>query len=120
MSKRDWKLLLEDMLESITPIEEYTEKINKDEFINNQMIVDAVVRNIEIIGEASKNVPDPVREKYADIPWKKLNGIRNRIVHAYFGVDSSIIWFIIENELSSLKQSIHNALREIEGDSVSE
>jgi uncharacterized protein with HEPN domain len=82
MSKRDWKLLFEDMLEAITRIGKYTERINRDEFTENQMIIDAVVRNIEIIGEASKNVPDLIQEKYPDIPWKKLNGIRNRIVHA--------------------------------------
>ena len=113
MSKRDWRLLFEDMLESITRIEKYTEQINLDDFTENQMIIDAVVRNIEIIGEASKNVPDMIQEKCSYIPWKKLNGIRNRIVHAYFGVDSSIIWFITENELSSLKQSINKALQEI-------
>jgi uncharacterized protein with HEPN domain len=112
MSKRDWKLLFEDILESIGRIEKYTEGIHRDEFIGNQMIVDAVVRNIEIIGEASKNVPDAIRERYTDIPWKKLNGIRNRIVHAYFGVDTSIIWVIIENELASLKESIARALQE--------
>jgi uncharacterized protein with HEPN domain len=112
MSNRDWKILFEDMLESISRIEKYTEKVNREEFAINQMIIDAVVRNIEIIGEASKNVPDPIQEKFSEIPWKKLNGIRNRIVHAYFGVDTSIIWFIIENELSSLKEIITKALKE--------
>lgn len=72
MSKRDWKILFKDMLESITRIEEYTKGLNHDEFINSQLIIDAVVRNIEIIGEASKNVPGPVQEKHPDIPWKKL------------------------------------------------
>jgi uncharacterized protein with HEPN domain len=112
MSKRDWKLLFEDMLESVKRIEKYTEKVGREEFSENQMIIDAVVRNIEIIGEASKNVPDEIQEKFSEIPWKKLNGIRNRIVHAYFGVDTSIIWFIIENELSILKKSIAMALEE--------
>jgi uncharacterized protein with HEPN domain len=112
MSKRDWRLLFEDILDSISNIEKYTEKIAMDEFLKNQMIIDAVVRNIEIIGEASKNVPEEVRKKFVNIPWQKLYGIRNRIVHAYFGVDNSIIWFIIENELSSLKNSIKSALSE--------
>jgi uncharacterized protein with HEPN domain len=111
MSKRDWRLLFEDMLDSISRIEKYTGQVTQNEFINNQMMVDAVVRNIEIIGEASKNVPGAIQERYQDIPWKKLNGIRNRIVHAYFGVDTTIIWFIIENELSSLKVSINKALK---------
>jgi uncharacterized protein with HEPN domain len=64
------------------------------------MIIDAVVRNIEIIGEASKNVPTHIKEKLTEVPWTKLAGIRNRIVHEYFGVDINIIWFIVTNELS--------------------
>ena len=110
MSRRDWKLLFDDMLESISRIQQYTENISLEDFRENQMVIDAVVRNIEIIGEASKNFPDEIRDKCGDIPWKKLNGIRNRIVHAYFGIDVSIIWFIIENELSTLKDSIQKAL----------
>lgn len=70
------------------------------------MIIDAVVRNIEIIGEASKNVPTHIKEKLTEVPWTKLAGIRNRIVHEYFGVDINIIWFIVTNELSQLKQWI--------------
>ena len=110
MSKRDWKLLFEDMLVSISRIQKYTENISFDDFIKSQMVIDAVVRNIEILGEASKNFPEDVQERYVDIPWKKLNGIRNRIVHAYFGIDATIIWYIIVNELSSLKDSIQRAL----------
>ncbi len=110
MSKRDWTLLFEDMLESISRIESYTKGLSFDHFIGNQMVVDAVVRNIEIIGEASKNVPEDIRAACKDVPWNKLNGIRNRVVHAYFGVDASIIWFIVENELMSLKKSIERML----------
>ena len=75
------------------------------------MVVDAVVRNLEIIGEAAKNVPAEVQNKLLHIPWKKLSGIRNRIVHEYFGVDLNIIWFIVENELSPLKQTVSKALK---------
>jgi uncharacterized protein with HEPN domain len=111
MSKRDWKLLFEDIIESINKIEKYIEKIGYDDFTNSSIIVDAVIRNIEIIGEASNNVPPEIQKRYSDIPWKKLKGIRNRIVHAYFGVDLKIIWFIVSNELSRLKQSIENGLK---------
>jgi uncharacterized protein with HEPN domain len=75
------------------------------------MVVDAVVRNLEIIGEAAKNVPAEVQNKLQNVPWKKLTGIRNRIVHEYFGVDLNIIWFIIENELSQLKQTLSKGLK---------
>ncbi|UCH93595.1 MAG: DUF86 domain-containing protein [Candidatus Aminicenantes bacterium] len=106
MSNRDWKILFEDILESIEKIERYTEGLEFDDFSTDSMIIDAVVRNIEIIGEASKNVPIQIKEKLTEVPWTKLAGIRNRIVHEYFGVDINIIWFIVTNELSQLKQWI--------------
>ena len=111
MSKRDWKLLFEDILEAIEKIEEYTEGLGEfKDFFGSTMITDAVVRNIEIIGEASKNVPSEIQERCPDIPWRKLAGIRNRIVHDYFGVDLHIIWFIVKNELSKLKNQISSEL----------
>lgn len=111
MSKRDWTFLFEDILDSIEKIQKYTTGIQFNDFEVNSMIIDAVVRNIEIIGEASKNVPDDVKEKHPEIPWRKLAGIRNRIVHEYFGVDINIIWFIVTNELTQLYQWIKNALK---------
>jgi len=75
------------------------------------MIIDAVVRNIEIIGEASVRVPDEVKDRFSEIPWLKLKGIRNRIVHDYFGVDVNIIWEIIEKDLVGLKKQIELALK---------
>jgi len=110
MSKRDWKILFADILESIGKIEQYTQGINFDEFIRDSMTIDAVVRNIEIIGEASKMVPEDIKQNNPDIPWKKLSGIRNRIVHDYFGVDVNIIWFIVSNELLQLKEWITQGL----------
>lgn len=117
MSKRDWKVLFEDILESIEKIEQYTDGIGFDDFAVNSMVMDAVIRNIEIIGEASKNIPETVKVKYPDVPWQKLGGIRNRIVHEYFGVDINIIWFIVSNELSQLKQWIKEGLSPIAPDS---
>jgi uncharacterized protein with HEPN domain len=80
----------------------------------DSMIIDAVVRNIEIVGEASKNVPTQIKEKLTEVPWTKLAGIRNRIVHEYFGVDINIIWFIVTNELSQLKQWIKDGQDKID------
>ena len=111
MSKRDWRILLEDILGAIRKIEKYTKNLSRDDFIKNSMVADAVVRNLEIIGEASKNISAEVQKNLPHIPWKKLSGIRNRIVHEYFGVDLSIIWFIIENELAQLKQTISKELK---------
>lgn len=106
MSKRNWKILFEDIIESINKIEDYTKEISFEDFAQSPLIIDAVVRNIEIIGEASKNVPVEIQNIFKDIPWQKINGIRNRIVHEYFAVDISIIWFIVSNELQSLKDNL--------------
>jgi uncharacterized protein with HEPN domain len=112
MSKRDWKLLFEDIIDSINKIEEYTANLSFDDFEENSLVTDAVVRNIEIIGEASKNIPTRIQQSFTDIPWQKLRGIRNRIVHDYFDVDRKIIWFIVTNELAILKNALQNHLKD--------
>ena len=110
MSKRDWKILFDDILESIDKINLYTKDIDFEKFISNSMIIDAVVRNIEIIGEASSKIPEEIKNNFSEIPWIKLKGIRNRIVHDYFGVDVNIIWEIIKKDLTELKKQIEHAL----------
>lgn len=114
MSKRSWKILFEDIIESINKIEEYTRELTFEDFSQSSIVIDAVVRNIEIIGEASKNIPEEIQNRFLDIPWQKIKGIRNRIVHEYFSVDITIIWFIVQNELSSLKSSLQKHLGENE------
>ena len=111
MSKRDWKILFEDILESIYKIDNYTKGIDFEAFKSNSMLIDAVVRNIEIIGEATSKIPDEIKNKFSEVPWVKLKGIRNRIVHDYFGVDVEIIWKIIEKDLVELRQQIEIALK---------
>ena len=106
MSKRPSELLIEDILESIEKIESYTENISFENFLNDGKTVDAVVRNLEIIGEASNRLPEDFKEKYSQIEWSKIIGLRHRIVHEYFGVDVDIIWNIIRKELIKLKKDI--------------
>lgn len=104
--KRDIKLFLEDIIEQIELIENSTNKTKKNEFLNNKDIQDATVRRLEIIGEAAKNIPENIRKKYPDIEWKKIAGIRNIIIHAYFELDLDLIWDVIQNKLSGLKKKI--------------
>ena len=89
----------------------YTTDLSYDDFEENNLVTDAVVRNIEIIGEASKNIPNEIQNLIKDIPWQKLRGIRNRIVHDYFDIDRTIIWYVISNELSPLKKSLQDHLK---------
>ena len=114
MSKREWKILFDDIIESINKIKEYTKGFSFEDFAVSSQVIDAVVRNIEIIGEASKNIPLEIQNKFKDVPWQKIKGIRNRIVHEYFSVDISIIWFIVQNELEPLKKVLQKHLNEIE------
>lgn len=97
--KREFILYLEDMLQSMERIEEYLGNIDFGKFKQTYIVVDAIIRNFEIIGEASKNVPIEVQEKYPEIPWKKMYGLRNLISHEYFGIDYEMIWEISKNNL---------------------
>ena len=96
---RDYNLYLEDMLTSMLRIEEYIGEMKFKEFKMNYMIVDAIIRNFEIIGEASKSLPLELKNKYPEIPWKKMYGLRNLIAHEYFGIDHEMIWEIAKNNL---------------------
>ena len=106
MSERPWKIIIEDILESIENIEEYTQGMTEDEFLSQKIVKDAVVRNLEIIGEAAKNIPDSVRKEHPEIEWKEIVGLRNIIIHQYFGVDYLIIWSVVEKELPTLKEKL--------------
>jgi uncharacterized protein with HEPN domain len=98
--KGKYDFYLEDIQKSMLRILEYTEGMSFSDFKKDYMVVDAVIRNFEIIGEASKNVPEYVRKKYPEIPWKKMHGLRNLISHKYFGIDYEMIWQIISNSLA--------------------
>jgi uncharacterized protein with HEPN domain len=86
MSKRNWKLFLIDMLESIKNIENYTSTIPYEEFLEDKKTKDAVVRNLEIIGEAANQIPKKIQETYKEIPWLKIIGLRNRLIHVCCGL----------------------------------
>ncbi|RLF78916.1 hypothetical protein DRN32_06000 [Thermococci archaeon] len=113
MSKRDYRLFLQDILESIERIEEYTEGYDFETFTKDRKTVDAVLRNLEIIGEAAKHIPENIRMQHPEIPWKRVIGLRNVVIHHYFGVDLSIVWVIIKKQLPELKDAVISLLEEI-------
>jgi uncharacterized protein with HEPN domain len=94
MSKRDPRLFMTDVLEAIEKIEHYTSGLTFDQFEANEMVLDAVVRNLEIIGEATRCIPATLRERYTQIEWSHVVGFRNIVIHAYFAVDVEIVWTI--------------------------
>jgi uncharacterized protein with HEPN domain len=97
--KREFILYLEDMLQSMERINEYLGNLDFRKFKINYLVVDAIIRNFEIIGEASKNIPNDIQKKYPNIPWRKMYGLRNLIAHEYFGIDYEMIWEIAKNNL---------------------
>ncbi|GAB1452358.1 DUF86 domain-containing protein [Draconibacterium sp.] len=98
-NERNYNLYFEDMLTSMERIEEYIGDMDFKKFKMNYMVVDAIIRNFEIIGEATKNIPNELKIKYPEIPWRKMYGLRNLISHEYFGIDYEMIWEISKNNL---------------------
>jgi uncharacterized protein with HEPN domain len=102
MSKREPTLLVRDMIESAESILSFTAGMTYEHFLEDKKTRDAVVRNFEIIGEAANRLPDDFKALYPNIDWQRLRGLRNRIVHDYFGIDFSIIWKIKDEYLPGL------------------
>jgi len=110
MSKREWRLFVEDILESIELVQTYVKGMSFEDFKNDRKTIDAVVRNFEIIGEASKFIPEEIKKKYQNIDWKGIIGLRNRIAHEYFDISLIIVWHIITEELPAIKEHMNKLL----------
>jgi uncharacterized protein with HEPN domain len=106
MRKKSPKIFLEDILESIERIEQYTKGITKDEFLDDYEKQDAIMKRLEVIGEAVKNIPTGVKKKYPEIPWKDMAGMRDVLIHEYFGVLMERIWDTAKNDIPKLKKQI--------------
>ncbi|MEW5760038.1 MAG: DUF86 domain-containing protein [Candidatus Thermoplasmatota archaeon] len=112
--KRDYKLFVMDILDAINKIEKFVENMNYKEFLHDDKTSTAVVKKIEIIGEAIKNIPRDVRARYNNIPWRDIVGMRNKIIHSYFGIDYEIVWKVIKERLPEIKQKINQILKDLE------
>ncbi len=104
--KKDERVFLSDILESIEAVEEYSKGINKKEFFENKQIQDAVMRRLEIIGEAAKNISKEFRIKHSAIQWQKIAGLRDILIHFYHGVNLERVWVVINDDLPDLKKKI--------------
>ena len=105
MSK-DYKVYLFHIRDAIKTIEKYTKGLGEKDFYRNKLIQDGVIRNLEIIGGAAKNVPKEIRNKYPQIKWKAISGMRDILIHDYFGVDLERVWGVLVNRFSQLKKDV--------------
>lgn len=103
---KDPSIFIEHIIENIIDIESFVKNVDKDKFLKNKEKQNAVIRSLEIIGEAVKNLPQNITDKYPIIPWKEIAGTRDKITHHYFGVDLELIWKTITENIPELKQEI--------------
>jgi uncharacterized protein with HEPN domain len=109
---RDYRLYLEDILDAIDRIQVYTQGASFDTLQNNSMLQDAILHNLEIIGEAAKHVPDDLKIKSSEVEWRKIAGMRDVIAHEYFGISLEIVWDILQNKLPDLRSTVITSLEE--------
>ncbi len=107
---RDEIMYLQDIAESCARIQRYTQGLTQAELIQDERTYDAVVRNLEIIGEAAKHLSDHLRSRMLDIEWRKVASMRDIIAHVYFGIDNDILWDVVQNKIPQLGHSIDSFL----------
>ena len=103
---REWRFYIEDMIGFSRKVLDYTNDLDKDAFIHDEKTYDAVLRNLELIGEAATRIPESVRDNFPEVPWRMIIATRNRLIHAYLGIDNDIIWSIIVDDVPALLSSL--------------
>ena len=112
---RDYKLFVKDISEAIKDIVIFVGDMDYEEFLKDKKTQKAVAWQIHIIGEATKNIPESIREKYKEVPWKYMARIRDKIAHFYFGIDYEIVWNVIKEKLPEIKPVIEKILKDLTG-----
>ncbi len=108
---RDCSLYFDDIKKAIVKIEKYSKGLSLQKFKKNSLVIDAIIRNLEVIGEASKHIPEKVKKSHPNVEWKKITAFRNVLIHEYFGVDSEILWDVVVNKIPALKKEILSVTR---------
>lgn len=116
MKKRDYSDYLQDIMDSINAVEEFVKGMDYEDFKKDRKTIFAIIRGIEVIGEASKNIPRTIRSKYPEIPWEDMAGMRDKLIHEYFGVDIDILWKTIQQDLPQLKIFVLKVIEELKGE----
>ena len=111
MHTRDWRIRVEDMLDALSRIARYTKDLTLTQFVEDERTIDAVIRNLIVLGEAARLVPEEIAKQHAEIAWHKIRGLRNLAVHEYFSIDAEILWETIRHDLPPLGPMLRKLLR---------
>lgn len=112
--KRNISIYVRDIIEHMQTAEEFVENMSFEDFAKDRKTSYAVLRCIEVIGEASKNVPIEIREQYPSVPWREMAGMRDKVIHFYFGVDLKKVWMVVKRDIAQLKPLFHKILEELQ------
>lgn len=110
--EREWRFYIEDMLGFAQKVQSYTDGLDQAGFAANGLAYDATLRNLELIGEAATHIPDDVRKAYPDIPWRLIVATRNRLIHAYLGIDNDTLWSIIQDNIPGLLEALERLVQD--------
>ncbi len=110
---RDYRLFLQDILAAIDSIEEFVMGLDLDGFQADDKTSSAVIRKLEVIGEATKQIPDAIRQQHPHLPWKEMAGMRDKLIHFYFGVDNRLVWRTIEERLPQIKPELQKIFTDL-------
>ncbi|MEM4312076.1 MAG: DUF86 domain-containing protein [Nitrososphaerales archaeon] len=114
--RRKYTDYIEDILDSIKKAKKFTENMSFKEFAQDDKTIFAVIRALEIVGEAAKKIPDKIRAKYPEIPWKEIAGMRDKLIHEYFGIKLEVVWETVKKEIPSIEPEFEKILKDLENE----